>query len=177
MEITPLNILLIVLVGVAIWAVVELAITIRKARASVDEITRSANDTIGQVQPIIAKIDGAVDEIQPAVKQVDPIVSKAQGVIDQANESLGKVNTILGDVSTVSGTAAGVTNVVTQVTSAAADAATGLVSKIRGDVDEGPAAIEGAAEEVPPAEADTAEGYVTYGPAPAKDDEGTGVVA
>ena len=43
---SPLDIALVVLVVVAIWAVVELALTIRKARASVDEVTTSANETI-----------------------------------------------------------------------------------------------------------------------------------
>ena len=55
----PLHIVLIVLVIAAIWAVVELALTIKKARTSIDEVTRSANDTIEQLQPIISKADGS----------------------------------------------------------------------------------------------------------------------
>ena len=132
MEMSPLSILLIVLVVAGIWAVVELALTIRRARGAVDDVTRAANETIEQVQPVIAKLDGAMDDLQPSLKQVDPIVAKASVALDEANEGLRKVNGILGDVSTVSGTAAGVTDVVNQVTNAAADAASGLVSKITG---------------------------------------------
>ena len=112
MEMSPLSILLIVLVVAGIWAVVELALTIRRAR---DDVTRAANETIEQVQPVIAKLDGAMDDLQPSLKQVDPIVAKASVALDEANEGLRKVNGILGDVSTVSGTAAGVTDVVNQV--------------------------------------------------------------
>jgi hypothetical protein len=46
MQIDPMTILLMVLVVAAVWAVIELALTVRKARASVDQVTRSANDTI-----------------------------------------------------------------------------------------------------------------------------------
>lgn len=180
MEMSPLSILLIVLVVAGIWAVVELALTIRRARGAVDDVTRAANETIEQVQPVIAKLDGAMDDLQPSLKQVDPIVAKASVALDEANEGLRKVNGILGDVSTVSGTAAGVTDVVNQVTNAAADAASGIVSKItgvpqatgahhlkRGD---GAAAIEAPKADEPPAPETAPEeqshggtGYVTYG--------------
>ena len=107
-------------------------------------------------------------------------MAKASVALDEANEGLRKVNGILGDVSTVSGTAAGVTDVVNQVTNAAADAASGIVSKItgvpqapgahhlkRGD---GAAAIEAPKADEPPAPETAPEeqshggtGYVTYG--------------
>lgn len=184
MEMSPLSILLIVLVAAGIWALVELALTIRKTRGAVDEVARSANETIEQVQPVIAKLDGAMDDLQPSIKQVDPMVAKAQDALDEANESLRRVNGILGDVSTVSGTAAGVTDAVNQVTAAAADAASGFVSKItgvpqqhaghlRGTAADAPRAIadgerEGdvageAREEPAPAEEPRNAGYVTYG--------------
>ena len=185
---SPLNILLVVLVAVAVWAVVELALTIRKTRASVEEVTRTANETIEQVQPIIAKIDGAVDDIQPSIKQVDPMVDQANAALGEANESLRKLNVILGDVSAVSGTAAGAADVVNQVTNAAADAANGLVSKITGVRSGSPSTLsEGgdapAAIEAPrPKHAATSEGpgsgYVTYGEAkadPKADDADAGV--
>lgn len=185
MEMSPLSILLIVLVAAGIWALVELALTIRKTRGAVDEVARSANETIEQVQPVIAKLDGAMDDLQPSIKQVDPMVAKAQDALDEANESLRRVNGILGDVSTVSGTAAGVTDAVNQVTSAAADGVSHVVSKLtgvpqqrpshlRGAGADAPHAIEGKGREgepesaEPQAEAAPAEqprnvGYVTYG--------------
>lgn len=179
---SPLNILLVVLVVAGIWAVVELALTIRKARTALDEVARSANETIEQVQPIVAKLDGAVDDLQPAIKQVDPIVAKASVALDEANQSLEKVNGILSDVSTVSGTAAGVTGVVNQVTTAAADAASGLVSKISGvpqpqpqrtAIGEGDHRPEGADEDAGEGETPHDDGYVTYGAVTAGEGDAT----
>lgn len=169
-----LVILRVILLAAAIWAVAELALTIRKARGSVDELTRSANDAIGQVQPIIDKVDGAVDDLQPALKQVDPLMEKATTAVDQANESLARVNGILGDVSTVSGTAAAATDAVSKVATGAGSAVTGLVDKIAGKpkaepkhlAGKEPGALEGAAQDAD--EPAGTSGYVTYGDAAAQ---------
>lgn len=130
MDLTPLGILILALVAAAIWAVVELALTLRKARSSVEEVTRSANETIEQVQPVISKLDGVMDELQPALKQADPIAAKLDVAVAQANVSLERVNGILGDVSAVSGTAVGVTDAVTKVANNAASSVNGIVSRL-----------------------------------------------
>ena len=102
----PMTIALIVLVIAGIWAVVELALTIRQARKSVSELADSVNDTIGEVRPAIAKLDGAIDELQPAVKQIEPILEKASTTVDLINVDLVRVEGILSDVNTVTGTGA-----------------------------------------------------------------------
>lgn len=127
-----LHIVLIALVAVAIWAVIELALTIRKARASVDEITRTANDTIQQVQPIIAKADGMVDDLQPSIKGVQPLIDKAGTAVDVATVDLATLNDILSDVSDVSGAASNVTNTVSRVADSAANGVAGALGKITG---------------------------------------------
>ncbi len=176
MQIDPMTILLMVLVVAAVWAVIELALTVRKARASVDQVTRSANDTIEQVQPIIAKLDGAMDDLQPSIKQIDPLVTKAGVTLDEANVSLHQVSGILEDVSSVSGTAAGVTDAVTQVANTAASAATGIVNKISGKPSASANQLEGAA----PAQIEASDndgrcdmGYVTYGEVKSEEGEST----
>ena len=60
MSLSMLDIALIVLVLAAIWAVVELALTVRSARKSIDEVVTSANETIAQIQPVIVKVDGMI---------------------------------------------------------------------------------------------------------------------
>ena len=125
----PLHIALLVLIVAAVWAVVELALTIKKARTSIDEVTRSANDTIEQLQPIISKADGMVDDLQPSMKKVTPLLESAIKTVDTATVSLDKVNDILGDVSDVSGAASAATSVASGVVDSAANAAVGLVSK------------------------------------------------
>lgn len=132
MQLDPLQIVLVVLVLAAVWAVVELALTLRHARASVDEVTRTANETIEQAQPVIAKLDGVMDDLQPAIKQVDPLVERVGDAVDSANESLGRVNGILGDVSSVSSTAADVTDMVNGVATSAAAGVTNVINRISG---------------------------------------------
>ena len=82
-----LNIALIVLVVVAVWAVVEVALTVRSARKNIDEVSASANEVIAQAQPIVAKLDGMVDELEPAVKQMPAVAVKANVAMDSANAS------------------------------------------------------------------------------------------
>ena len=169
----PLHIALLVLIVAAVWAVVELALTIKKARTSIDEVTRSANDTIEQLQPIISKADGMVDDLQPSMKKVTPLLESAIKTVDTATVSLDKVNDILGDVSDVSGAASAATSVASGVVDSAANAAVGLVSKITGKPAAPHAEIGGAdrakltdGEQEPapePAPVPGASGYVTYG--------------
>ena len=165
MNLTPMDAVLIVLAIVGIWAVVELALTLRRARAAVEEVARSANDTIEQVQPVIAKLDGAMDDLQPAVKQIAPLVTKVDGVVGEASASLEAAKDILADVATVSGTAAGVTDAVTSVANTAASAATGIVTRLAGTRPIPTAQIEGAPQpQGGGAHASgPAGGYVTYG--------------
>lgn len=168
-----LHIALLVLIVAAVWAVVELALTIKKARTSIDEVTRSANDTIEQLQPIISKADGMVDDLQPSMKKVTPLLESAIKTVDTATVSLDKVNDILGDVSDVSGAASAATSVASGVVDSAANAAVGLVSKITGKPAAPHAEIGGAdrakltdGEQEPapePAPVPGASGYVTYG--------------
>ena len=188
----PLHIVLIVLVIAAIWAVVELALTIKKARTSIDEVTRSANDTIEQLQPIISKADGIVDDLQPSVKQVTPLLESAIKTVDTATVSLEQVNDILGDVSEVSSTASAATNVASGVVDTAANAAVGLVNKITGKavrqpgiegadpakLTEGAVAAPAPAPKPDPAPAPRESGYVPYAPkaaeAPADEEPAAG---
>ncbi|MGN0286718.1 MAG: DUF948 domain-containing protein [Atopobiaceae bacterium] len=127
-----LHIALIILVAVGIWAVCELALTIRKTRDSVEQVTRSANEAIEQVQPIIAKADGMVDELQPSVKNIQPLLDKAGTAVDVATVDLATLNDILTDVSDVSGAASNVTNTVSRVADSAANGVAQAVGKLTG---------------------------------------------
>lgn len=165
-----LHIVLVVLVVAAVWAVVELALTIRKARSSLEEVVNSANETIAQVQPIITKADGIVDDLQPSVAQVPALLEKAEGTITSATDALDNVNVILGDVSTVSGVTANVTNTVTKAATSAVTGVAGAISKIgtRG-ANPQPKLEEATGEESVPAptpEPARNEGYVVYGQTP-----------
>ena len=130
MGMAPLDIALIVLAVAGVWAVVEIALTARKARKAVNQTCESVNNTIDEITPIITKVDGIVDEIQPASKQVEPLLEKANVAVDALTVDLASVDNILADVSCVTGTASGVTNSVTKATNAAANAAVGFLDKV-----------------------------------------------
>ena len=131
-DLSPLTIALIALVIAGTWAIVELALTFRKTRKTIDELSGTVNDTLAEVRPVITKLDGMADELGPASKQIEPLLTKAQTSVDALSLDLLRVDGILGDVSTVTGTASNATNAVTNVVDSAANAATGLIGRISG---------------------------------------------
>lgn len=168
-----LHIALIALAVAGVWAVAELALTIRSARRQIGDVVQNANETIEQVQPIVDKLDGIVDELDPTIKQVPDLLEKVGTTVES-------VNGILGDVSTVSGTASGVTASVSKAANNAATGVSNVFHKIAGRAKgktEKPAAIEqpapAPAPEQPaePAEDVSRPGYVDYGSATASDGE------
>ena len=173
----PLDILLIVLVAAAVWAVAELALTLRKARNTIDEVGHSATECIDQTTPIIAKLDGVVDELEPALHEVTPMVENLSVTIEEANRSLESVNGILGDVNAATRGVAGVGESATRIVSTATSAAVGVVSKVASlggiTIPEGQQLIgKGTSEDAEDAEDDapvkkesaSKGGYVTYAP-------------
>ena len=132
MSLSIKDIALLVLLLVAIWAVIELALTVRSARKSIDEVVTSANETIAQVQPVIAKVDGMADELDPAVKQIPGMLEKTTGTIDSATATLDNLNSILGDVGTVTSTASNVTATVSSAATSAVSGVVGAISRVAG---------------------------------------------
>ncbi len=192
MTLEPLDLMLIVLCIAAVWAIFELAMTLRKARTAIDEISHSATEAIDQATPIIAKLDGVVDDLQPTLQEVTPLVEKASVTLDRANVGLGAVNGILGDVSSTTHGIAGVGESASRIVNTATSAAVGVVSKVASlggiNIPEGQQLIgKGTPEPEPedevvvggaPAQAEEAEepapakksGYVTYAPVKSQDD-------
>ena len=123
----PMTIALIVLVIAGVWAVVELALTLRQTRKSVSELSDSVNDTIGEVRP-------AIDELGPAVKEVAPILEKASTTVDLINVDLVRVEGILSDVNAVTGAGAHVTDAVTGAAESVSRGVAGVAAKVAGKV-------------------------------------------
>ena len=125
MEMTPLNISLVVLVVAGVWALVELALTLRQGRKSVGEVCDTLNETIAEIKPVVQKLDGVADELAPATKELQPLLDKAGTAVDALTVDLVRVDDILSDVSSVTGAGANVTDAVTKVTASAADGIAG----------------------------------------------------
>lgn len=130
----PLHILLVLLVIAGIWAVIELALTIRRARTTVDSLDKTmgeVNDMLAETRPVVAKLDGAIDELQPALTQVEPLLKSANVAVDALTSNLIEVEAIVRDVSAVTGAAANAGNVVSGVADSASEAVQKLLGKFK----------------------------------------------
>lgn len=130
----PLHILLVLLVIAGIWAVIELALTIRRARTTVyslDKTMGEVNDMLAETRPVVAKLDGAIDELQPALTQVEPLLKSANVAVDALTSNLIEVEAVVRDVSTVTGAAANAGNAVSGVADSASEAVQKLLGKFK----------------------------------------------
>lgn len=130
----PLHILLVLLVIAGIWAVIELALTIRRARTTVDSLDKTmgeVNDMFAETRPVVAKLDGAIDELQPALTQVEPLLKSANVAVDALTSNLIEVEAVVRDVSTVTGAAANAGNAVSGVADSASEAVQKLLGKFK----------------------------------------------
>ena len=130
----PLHILLVLLVIAGIWAVIELALTIRRARTTVDSLDKTmgeVNDMLAETRPGVAKLDGAIDELQPALTQVEPLLKSANVAVDALTSNLIEVEAVVRDVSAVTGAAANAGNAVSGVADSASEAVQKLLGKFK----------------------------------------------
>lgn len=130
----PLHILLVLLVIAGIWALIELALTIRRARTTVDSLDKTmgeVNDMLAETRPVVAKLDGAIDELQPALTQVEPLLKSANVAVDALTSNLIEVEAVVRDVSAVTGAAANAGNAVSGVADSASEAVQKLLGKFK----------------------------------------------
>lgn len=127
-----MQIVLVILALCGAWAVIELALVLRRARGMVDSLDKTVervNDTIEEARPIVAKLDGVVDELQPAVAQLEPLLKQTTVAVEALSADLVEVNGVLRDVSTVSGAASSASNAVTGFADAASEKVQRLLSR------------------------------------------------
>lgn len=164
----PLQIVLIVVAVVAVWALVEIALLARKGRASVqtlDSAVSEINETLAEAKPVIAKLDDTLEELQPAVQRVEPLLASANVAVDALSANLVEVEAVVRDVSSFTGTAVNAKHAARGVATSASGAVQRLFNKRKGDssdtdraLTEGAAEASGAPEEEKPAERQ----YFTY---------------
>ncbi|WP_165062789.1 DUF948 domain-containing protein [Adlercreutzia sp. ZJ154] len=107
-----------IVVGVAlIWFVVELALTIRKTRSTVEDMQK-------QIEPTLANVEQLTSDAKPLVERVSLTV-------DAANLEIMRVDEILQDVSSITGTASKTVTAVDNVTSAPLDLVSSFTNKVR----------------------------------------------
>ena len=96
-----LDIALIVLALVGIWAVIEVALTVRGARKSIDEVASTANEVIAQTQPIVAKLATAFSEIARSPEVRTKLFQQGWQVVGTSPEGLA--NRIKRDTNMLGG--------------------------------------------------------------------------
>ena len=112
-------------VGAAIvWLVVELALTVRRARSSVTKV-------VSQIEPTIANVEKITTDIQPIIQKADPLVERVSLTVDAANLEIMRVDEILEDVGNITGSVSKTVGAVDTVTSAPLDFVTSATKKIK----------------------------------------------
>lgn len=131
---SPIQIALLLLAVAGVWAVIELALTLRKTRTVVDSLDKTVSDlnnTLAEAQPVVAKLDGAVDELTPALAQVEPLLRSSKTAVDALTSNLVEVEAVVRDISEVTGSVAEASNAVSSVTDSAAGAVQKLFNKVK----------------------------------------------
>ena len=152
---SPIQIALLVLAIAGVWAIVELALTLRKTRNVVDSLDKTVNDlnnTIAEAQPVVAKLDGAVDELTPALAQMEPLLKSSKTAVDALTSNLVEVEAVVRDISEVTGSMAEASNAVSSVTDSAAGAVQKLFNKVKTPAADAERKLSAAAEADQPTE-------------------------
>lgn len=152
---SPIQIALLVLAIAGVWAIVELALTLRKTRNVVDSLDKTVNDlnnTIAEAQPVVAKLDGAVDELTPALAQMEPLLKSSKTAVDALTSNLVEVEAVVRDISEVTGSMAEASNAVSSVTDSAAGAVQKLINKVKAPAADAERKLSSAAEAEQPTE-------------------------
>ncbi len=114
-----------IIVGVAlVWFVVELALTIRRARRTIVELQ-------DQVTPTLDNVDKIVADVTPVAAKIDPLVDRASLTVDAANLEMMRIDEILEDVTQMTDGATKAMDAVGAVTSAPLDLVTSVTEKVR----------------------------------------------
>ena len=113
------------LVGLAlVWLLVELALTMRKARAAVEDLAKEA-------EPIIKDAAELTESLKPTVAKLDPLMDRVNLTIDAANLEIMRVDTILEDVGDITNTISNASKTVDTIASAPVAAVSSVSDKVR----------------------------------------------
>lgn len=128
----PIQIALIVLIVAGVWAVVELALVLRRTRGTVDTLDKTVgklNDTIDDVRPVINKLDETVENLQPAIQQIEPLLQRSTIAVEALSADLIEVNGVLRDVSQITGGVSTASGAMSNIAGAATEKVQKLFNK------------------------------------------------
>ena len=120
-----ISIVYVVLGFVLVWLVIEVIITVRRARKDVADIKQ-------QVEPTLQHVQSITEALEPATKKIDPLVDRVSLTVDAANLEIMRLDQILEDVGEVTDTVSSTVSTVDAITSAPMDLVNNVTSKVRG---------------------------------------------
>ncbi|NLG10113.1 MAG: DUF948 domain-containing protein [Coriobacteriaceae bacterium] len=109
-----------ILAVVLIWAFIELALTLRRTRATVKDL-----------DPVIDKVNSIAESLEPSSKRIDPLFERVSLTVDAVNLEIMRADQILSDVSDVTGTLSGTITKVTDITDAPLNLLSSAAEKVR----------------------------------------------
>ncbi len=107
-----------------VWFIVELVITIRKARNTVTDLQQKLEPTLDNVQRISAGVE-------PLIKKVDPMMDRVNLTVDAANLEIMRLDQVMEDMKKITGSVANTLDTVDTVTSAPLDLVASVTDKVR----------------------------------------------
>lgn len=115
-----------ILVGAAlVWFVVELIVTVRRTRKTVDDLQKRLEPTLASVERISASLE-------PVASKVDPLVERVSLTVDAANLEIMRVDKILEDVGDVTDSASSAVDAVDTVVNAPVELVNTVANRVRG---------------------------------------------
>ena len=109
---------------VLVWFIFELILTVRHARATVDDIHTKITPTLEHVEEITASI-------KPAISKVDPLVERVSLTVDAANLEIMRLDQILEDVNDITDTVSSAVNAVDTAANAPIELVSNVTSRVR----------------------------------------------
>lgn len=136
-----LTVVLILLALSGIWLIVEIVLTVRRARPVMDAVEKTVRDAqpvmahadelIEQVKPVVSHIDEAIGGAKTGIEQVGPVLTRTSVAVEALSADLQRIDAILGDVSRISKTAGNATVAVGDAAGTIATKARSLFSRGR----------------------------------------------
>lgn len=119
-----LPVILIILGIVLIWMLVELVLTVRKARSTIDDVH-------GQVKASLENVEEITASLKPVAAKIDPLVERVSLTVDAANLEIMRLDRILEDVGEVTDGMSNAVTAIDAVTSAPREVVASVSSRVR----------------------------------------------
>lgn len=87
-------VLLIVLIAFAIWAVVELALSLRRMRGTLDTVDKTVDDVTKKANPLLERATLTVDAVNLEIMRIDQILEDVEQLTDSANSAVDAVDRV-----------------------------------------------------------------------------------